>query len=102
MKIKLNEPERKTLGRTWQLTCRQEADSYAHLDKQNEQHHGSIFTVPKRFTVFFLFPKAARSRALCTLQWYLDNNPACLRRRFFFFNTDWLNSSVSQRVPRGQ
>ena len=37
---------------------------------------GSTRTVAKRFNVF----ERARPRVLLTLQWYLDNPPACLRR----------------------
>ena len=69
-----------------ELTSREKTHSSVHVDKRSKQHHGcpnSGFTnrSSQRQSALPLFSKTKRPRALYTLPWYLDNPPACLRRR---------------------
>ena len=78
----------------------------AHLDERSKHHHVSLksrFNQRSPEALYRCFRKTLRPRALFTLQWYFDNPPDCLRNRLSLYaGADWLSSSVSQRVARGQ
>ena len=85
------------------LTSRQKTDISAHLGEVDvttcAQTLGSICTASKRFTVVF-----GNSTATCFVYttMVLGQSAGLSKEACSFASADWLSSSVSQRVARGQ
>ena len=92
-------------GARLKLTSRQEIDSPAHLGKRGEERH-----VSSKLTVLSAQPQSAlpllsktiRPRALFTQQRHSGQPAGLSKEACLYTAADWLNSSVSRSVARGQ
>lgn len=79
------------------LTLRQETGSSTHWNKWSEQHHVSFNS-----TVWSARPQSSFPLFLKTLPCALFTLCSLSGKAYLYTGADWLGSSVSQRVVRGQ